>query len=41
MTVSNITLASVVSDPFGKTAKAIMNEVLSTEVIDELMLVYI
>lgn len=35
MTVSNITLASVVSDPFGKTAKAIMNEVLSTEVIDE------
>ncbi|WRK53819.1 hypothetical protein SD457_01420 [Coprobacillaceae bacterium CR2/5/TPMF4] len=31
MTVSNIALASVVSDPFGKTAKAIMNEVLSTE----------
>ena len=35
MTVSNIALASVVSDPFGKTAKAIMNEVLSTEAIDE------
>ena len=34
MTVSNIGLASVVSDPFGKTAQAIMNEVLSTEVID-------
>lgn len=35
MTVSNISLASVVSDPFGKTAQSIMNEVLSTEVIDE------
>lgn len=35
MTVSNIGLASVVSDPFGKTAQAVMNEVLSTEVIDE------
>ena len=35
MTVSNIGLASVVSDTFGKTAQAVMNEVLSTEVIDE------
>ena len=35
MTVSNIGLASVVSDPFGKTAQVVMNEVLSTEVIDE------
>ena len=35
MTVSNIGLASVVSDPFGKTAQAVMNEVLSTEIIDE------
>lgn len=30
MTVSNIGLASVVSDPFGKTAQSVMNEVLST-----------
>ena len=35
MTVSNIGLASIVSDPFGKTAQAVMNEVLSTEVINE------
>ena len=35
MTVSNITLASAVSDPFGKTAQSIMNEVISTDVIDE------
>ena len=35
MTVSNIGLASVVSDPFGKTAQSVMNEVLSTKVIDE------
>lgn len=35
MTVSNIGLASVVSDPFGKTATAIMQEVLSSEVIDD------
>ena len=35
MTVSNIGLASVLSDPFGKTSQAIMNEVLSTDVIDE------
>lgn len=34
MTVSNIGIASVVSDPFGKTAQSIMDEVLSTEVID-------
>ena len=34
MTVSNIGLASVLSDPFGKSAKAIMNEVLSTDIID-------
>lgn len=35
MTVSNIGLASVVFDLFGKTAQTLMNEVLSTEVIDE------
>ena len=35
MTVSNIGLASAVSDPFSKSAQAIMKEVLSTEVIDE------
>lgn len=35
MTDSNIGLASVVSDPFGKTATAIMQEVLSSEVIDD------
>ncbi len=35
MTVSNIGLASIVSDPFGKTAQAVMNEVLSTETINE------
>ena len=35
MTVSNIGLASVLSDPFGKTATAIMQEMLSSEVIDD------
>lgn len=35
MTVSNIGLASVVSDPFGKSAQSIMNEVLESEVIDD------
>lgn len=35
MIVSNIGLASVVSDPFGKTAQSVMNEVLSTKTIDE------
>lgn len=35
MTVSNIGLASAVSDPFSKSAQAIMKEVLSTQVIDE------
>ena len=35
MTVSNIGLASILSDPFGKSAKAIMNEVLSSKTLDE------
>ncbi|MGX8834762.1 IS110 family RNA-guided transposase [Amedibacillus sp. YH-ame6] len=35
MTVSNVGLASVVSDPFGKTATAIMQEVLSSDVIND------
>lgn len=35
MTVSNIGLASIVSDPFGKSAKAVMSEVLSSNTIDE------
>lgn len=35
MTVSNIALASVVSDSFGKTAQAVMKEVLSNKTIDE------
>ena len=35
MTVSNIALANVLSDPFGKTAEDIMNYVLSTSVFDE------
>lgn len=35
MTVSNIGLASVLSDPFGKSAKAVMSEVLSSKTIDE------
>lgn len=35
MTISNIGLASVVSDPFGKSATAIMQEVLTSEVIDD------
>lgn len=34
MTVSNIGLSSVVSDPFGKSATSIMQEVLSSDVID-------
>jgi len=35
MTVSNIGLASVLSDPFGKTAAGIMKYVLSSSVFDE------
>lgn len=35
MTVSNIALASVLSDPLGKTAKAIMHHVLTSSVFDE------
>lgn len=35
MTVSNIALASVVSNPFGKTSTAIMKEVLSSAIIDD------
>ena len=35
MTVSNIGLASVLSDSFGKTATAIMQHVLTSEVFDE------
>lgn len=35
MTVSNIGLASVLSDPFGKTAQDIMKHVLTTSEIDE------
>lgn len=35
MTVSNIGLASAVTDPFGKTAKSIMNEVLSSDILDD------
>ena len=35
MTVSNIGLASILSDPFGKSAKDIMNHVLTSEVFDE------
>lgn len=35
MTVSNIGLASAVTDPFGKTAKNIMNEVLTSDTIDD------
>jgi len=35
MTVSNIGLASVLSDPFGKTATGIMGHVLSSDTIDE------
>lgn len=43
MTVSNVGLASVVSDPFGKTASNIMKEVMKSNVIDDdkiLMLVH-
>lgn len=35
MTVSNIGLASVVSDPFGKTAQTVMSEVISSNIVDE------
>ncbi len=35
MTVSNIGLANILSDPFGKTASEIMNHVLSSEIFDE------
>jgi len=35
MTISNIGLASVLSDPFGKTATDIMNHVISSDVLDE------
>lgn len=35
MTISNIGLASVLSDPFGKTAQGIMEHVLTSDVIDE------
>lgn len=35
MTVSNIGLASILSDPFGKSAKAVMHEVLYSKTIDE------
>jgi transposase len=35
MTVSNIALANVLSDPFGKTASGIMGHILSSAVFDE------
>ena len=35
MTVSNIGLASVLTDPFGKTANDIMQHVLTSEIVDE------
>lgn len=35
LTVSNISLASAVSDPFGKTATNIMKEIMHSEVIDD------
>jgi transposase len=35
MTVSNIGLASVLSDPFGKTAQGIMGHILTSSTIDE------
>lgn len=35
MTISNVGLASVLSDPFGKSAKAIMHEVLTSQTLDE------
>lgn len=34
MTVSNIGLASLLSDPFGKTASSIMQEIMSSDTID-------
>lgn len=36
VTVSNIGLASILSDPFGKSATAIMKEVLSSTSVNEL-----
>ena len=35
MTVSNIGLASILADPFGKSSKAVMKEVLSSKTLDE------
>ena len=35
MTVSNIGIGSVFSDPFGKSAQAVMKEVLESEIIDD------
>ena len=35
LTVSNISLASAVSDPFGKTATNIMKELMQSEVIED------
>jgi hypothetical protein len=35
MTISNIGLANILSDPFGKTATQIMSHVLSSEIFDE------
>ena len=35
MTVSNIGIASVFSDPFGKSAQAVMKEVLESEIIED------
>lgn len=35
MTVSNIGIGSVFSDPFGKSAQAVMKEILESEIIDD------
>lgn len=35
MTISNIGLASILTDPFGKSAKAIMHEALNSQTLDE------
>lgn len=35
LTVSNVGLANILSDPLGKTAKEIMNHVLTSEIFDE------
>jgi transposase len=35
MTISNIAIASVLSDPFGKTAQGIMKHLLSSDIFDE------